>query len=325
VAENYQQLQLFDDAPERVPIVNVASVPQRSPFRYPGGKTWLIPTIRQWIAALSAPPVELLEPFMGGGIVSLTVTAEALVARATGVELDAEIASVWQAIITDGDGPWLAERIRGFEMSFDHVQQCLNANVTSTRERAFQTIVKNRVQRGGIIAPGAGLVKSGENGKGLTSRWYPATLSRRILNIDQMRGRLCFVHGDGCQVLHEYCERADCISFIDPPYTASQRGAGKRLYRHYQLDHAHLFDLAARLHGPFLMTYENTDEVRTLAARHQFDTEPVRMKNTHHAEKTELLVSRDLAWFRRNRSWFTHISSFPHPILTPDSASLGYA
>ena len=24
-------------------IVNVASVPQRSPFRYPGGKTWLIP------------------------------------------------------------------------------------------------------------------------------------------------------------------------------------------------------------------------------------------------------------------------------------------
>jgi len=26
-----------------MPIVNVAMVPQRSPFRYPGGKTWLIP------------------------------------------------------------------------------------------------------------------------------------------------------------------------------------------------------------------------------------------------------------------------------------------
>lgn len=24
-------------------VVNVASVPQRSPFRYPGGKTWLVP------------------------------------------------------------------------------------------------------------------------------------------------------------------------------------------------------------------------------------------------------------------------------------------
>jgi hypothetical protein len=31
--------------------VNVASVPQRSPFRYPGGKTWLIPYIRSWLAS----------------------------------------------------------------------------------------------------------------------------------------------------------------------------------------------------------------------------------------------------------------------------------
>lgn len=30
--------------------VNVASVPQRSPFRYPGGKTWLVPYVRDWLA-----------------------------------------------------------------------------------------------------------------------------------------------------------------------------------------------------------------------------------------------------------------------------------
>jgi hypothetical protein len=30
-------------------VVNVASVPQRSPFRYAGGKTWLIPKIQQWL------------------------------------------------------------------------------------------------------------------------------------------------------------------------------------------------------------------------------------------------------------------------------------
>jgi len=29
--------------------VNVASVPQRSPFRYPGGKTWFVPTFRRWM------------------------------------------------------------------------------------------------------------------------------------------------------------------------------------------------------------------------------------------------------------------------------------
>lgn len=32
--------------PQKDKIVNVASVPFRSPFRYPGGKTWLVPQIR---------------------------------------------------------------------------------------------------------------------------------------------------------------------------------------------------------------------------------------------------------------------------------------
>jgi DNA adenine methylase len=37
---------------EHQKIVNVASVPQRSPFRYPGGKTWLVPRVRRWLLDL---------------------------------------------------------------------------------------------------------------------------------------------------------------------------------------------------------------------------------------------------------------------------------
>ena len=36
--------------------VNVASVPQRSPLRYPGGKTWLVPEIRKYLAGLDFRP-----------------------------------------------------------------------------------------------------------------------------------------------------------------------------------------------------------------------------------------------------------------------------
>jgi DNA adenine methylase len=51
---------------------------------------------------------------------------------------------------------------------------------------AFTTIIENWVNRGGILANGASFIKNGENGKGITSRWYPETLRRRILAIAQV-------------------------------------------------------------------------------------------------------------------------------------------
>ena len=44
--QNFEKT-LFGDVPLPEKVVNVASVPHRSPFRYPGGKTWLVPRIRQ--------------------------------------------------------------------------------------------------------------------------------------------------------------------------------------------------------------------------------------------------------------------------------------
>src|SRR3990172_7351769 len=69
--------------------VNVSSVPQRSPFRYPGGKTWLVPYIRDWLQHKPQPPKRLIEPFAGGAIVSLTAGFERLTKQAVFAELDA--------------------------------------------------------------------------------------------------------------------------------------------------------------------------------------------------------------------------------------------
>lgn len=167
----------FLNEPHHGPIVNVAMVPQRSPFRYPGGKTWLVPRIREWLASLPTAPTEFIEPFVGGGIVSLTVAFERLAQHITMVELDDQVAAVWQTIL-NGDGLWLAERIATFDLTAESVLVALTAAPSALQEQAFQTILKNRVNRGGILAPGAGKVKYGENGKGLKSRWYPQTLKR---------------------------------------------------------------------------------------------------------------------------------------------------
>jgi DNA adenine methylase len=62
------------------------------------------------------------------------------------------------------------------------------------------------------------------------------------------------------------------------------------------VDHEKLFSLCEKLHGDFLMTYDNAEEVQLLAEQHGFQTKPVAMKNTHHAEMDELLIGRNLDW-----------------------------
>ncbi len=281
------------DAPGTARIVNVATVPHRSPLRYPGGKTWLIPHIRLWLGSLAPRPRELIEPFAGGAIVGLTAVFERLVERVTLVELDEEVGALWQVIL-NGEGTRLADDVASFQLSLEAVRSVLAAHPTSMYEKAFATLVRNRVQRGGIIAPGASLMKAGENGRGIASRWYPQTLRRRILAIVSLRHRIGFVQGDGIDYLCLQADRSDVAYFIDPPYTV----AGRRLYTHSAIDHQALFRVAATLRGDFLMTYDDAPEIRRLAEQHGFDTEEIAMKNTHHARKTELLIGRDLSWAR---------------------------
>ena len=74
-------------------IINVATVPQRSPFRFPGGKTWLVPTLRRWLSNYDTKKITLVEPFAGGGIISLTAAFENLAKR---IKLSKSQQGVWK-------------------------------------------------------------------------------------------------------------------------------------------------------------------------------------------------------------------------------------
>lgn len=230
-------------------VVNVASVPKRSPFRYPGGKTWLVPQIRRWMRSHAATPSVFVEPFAGGGIAGLTVSFEHLAGAVVLSELDPSVAVVWQAL-TSGKAEALAAKILAFDLTPESVREFLDRKPRSLVDKAFTTILRNRVQHGGILAQGASMMREGESGKGISSRWYPATLAKRIRDIDSIRNRLTFQHEDAFDVINSFQGRKDVVFFVDPPY----RVAGKRLYDYSMVDHKRLFDTMASVQGDFLMT-----------------------------------------------------------------------
>lgn len=275
----------------RKPVINISCVPKPSPFRYPGGKSWLIPHVRQWLQDLPSQ-IHFAEPFAGGANVGLTVAIEKLANRVTLVELDRNVASVWQTVL-NGHSAELAEMITDFPMSKKAAKAVLARRCNSPLSRAFATIVKNRVRRAGIMTESASLLKHGENGRGVRSRWYPETLRRRIEKIAENRKKITFLHQDGIDFIRRRCANKKIAFFVDPPYTV----AGQRLYTHSDIDHRKLFQTVSRVQGNLLMTYDNTAEVRALAREFGFKTKRVQMRTSHHSQKAELLISRDFSWF----------------------------
>jgi len=288
------QLSIFETKEKKVSspkVVNVASVPQRSPFRYPGGKTWLVPVVRKWLKQ-SNDKKKLIEPFAGGGIVSLTAAFENLANRIEMIELDEEIAAVWEIII-NGNHEWLANKIYSFDLTSQNANTILQKEKKTLQEKAFSTILKNRIYHGGIITKGSGLLKNGENGKGIKSRWYPKTLRDRILAIGYVKNKLEFVMGDAFEEMEKSKNDKESYFFIDPPYTV----AGKRLYTHFEIDHDKLFSLTSTLKGKFMLTYDDTKEIRYLAKKYDLDFRTIPMKTTHHVQKNEIIISDNFDWW----------------------------
>ena len=141
------------------------------------------------------------------------------------------------------------------------------------------------------MAKGASVIKRGENGQGIASRWYAATLATRIRAIGSHSSRLEFFQGDGSSLVELCKDNKASAFFVDPPYTAAGKRAGRRLYTYSEIDHEDLFARMARVRGAFMMTYDDSLPVIEMARSRGFHLAKVPMKNTHHAVVYELLIT----------------------------------
>ncbi len=226
---------------------------------------------------------------------SLTAVMEGLVQRSLMAEIDPDVAAFWEATLHHSDD--MIARVRQFDpdISYDAVQRFAEQESDNVVEQGFRALVLNRTRRGGILAEGASLIRSGENGSGIASRWYPDTIAQRLGAIAEHADRIDFRETDGVELLRETLisvEPSQTVVFIDPPYTAGGKRPGLRLYNHNNVDHPRLFAILAESGADFLMTYDVSERILELVARHNFHAVRVVMKNTHHYRQGELAITR---------------------------------
>ena len=225
---------------------------------------------------------------------SLTAVMENLVDEAVMIERDQDVAALWKTALLDTDD--LIERIQQFTPTRKRVEELERADCRNDAERAFRTLVLNRTKRAGILAPGASFLESGENSKGIGSRWYPDTLIKRLQEIGKHAMKIAFYEGDSMRILEPLLKGwgRKAAVFVDPPYTGEGgKRAGSRLYAHCTIDHAHLFEILDRSHSNFLMTYDEAQEIVDLIHQHGFCAVRVEMNNAHYSRLSELVITRE--------------------------------
>jgi len=200
--------------------VNVSSVPQRSPFRYPGGKTWLVPLFRRWMFSLPQPTKSSCWAFCWCGIISLTAAFEHLADSVVMVELDDQIAAVWQTILA-GNAQMAGKTNNELRLITRVCQSRICQISKVTMRTRISDSSQNRTAHVRILAEGAGVLKNGENGKAFCPAWYPQTLAKRITNIEFIADRLEFIPRRCVRCACSFSEGARSLCSLWPANTLS--------------------------------------------------------------------------------------------------------
>jgi DNA adenine methylase len=256
----------------------------------PGSKLWLVPWMRAYLACWRKPK-RFIEIFAGSATVGFSLLAEGRVSTLVLCEKDPDYAAVWHTLFGPRpDSQWLIDQILTLAVWREEVRAWLAQPAPSARERALQTLVKSRCYHRGRLTSGGGLLPQTSRrpgGASIARGWNPTMLAQRIRSLRDLRRRLTVVEGCGLQCLEAHLDDASAFVYADPPY----KSAGKKLYRHFEVDMARLLRACAQAKGHVLISYEDDQATRQLAACLGLCVQEVPMHTAEGTGKQELLVS----------------------------------
>lgn len=244
-----------------------------SPLRYPGGKARVANFIRLVYRANGLVDGEYVEPYAGGASVALALLFGGYVRRVHINDADPAIHSFWRAVLESPER--FCRRVQEATLDVDEWRKQRDTYRDPDADRddlAFAAFYLNRTNRSGVITSGGvigGLDQTG--GWKIDARFTKAELIRRIERVAKYRSAVrltCLDAGDMLRSLHARIStrrdgKLQALVYLDPPYYEK----GSALYRNYYHthdDHAGIAAEVARLDVPWVVSYDNVDQVKGL-------------------------------------------------------------
>jgi len=267
-----------------------------SPLRYPGGKAAITPILADIIKANNLVRGHYLEPYAGGAGLALSLLFKGYVHEIHLNDLDRSIWSFWNAVLNQTSE--FIERISETEITLEewHRQKAVQNNAVNAAkiDLAFSTFFLNRTNHSGVIYRGGvigGLSQTG-NYK-LDCRFNKSGLIDRIKLIKKYQHRIHLYNLDAIDFMKQTTAvvPARSLYVIDPPYFLK----GSKLYTNFYKpeDHAAVADTIKSLSKPWVVTYDNADEIKALYSDKKLYNFALNYSLATKRKGTELLVASD--------------------------------
>jgi DNA adenine methylase len=215
------------------------------------------------------------EPYAGGCGLALDLLYGGYVSDIYINDIDKGIWSFWHCILNETTD--FLDKIAATPVTIGewHAQRDIhrNQNSASTLDLGFATFFLNRTNRSGIIKAAGVIGGLQQNGNyKIDCRFNKEELSRRIRRISRYKSRINLTNLDAVEFLRGAASHFPEETFlcIDPPYF----NKGSSLYTSFYNpeDHAHLRNCVIELENPWIITYDNAQEIKELyAQRRQFE------------------------------------------------------
>ncbi len=241
-----------------------------SPLRYPGGKGKLYPFVSSVIKKAGDERRVYIEPFAGGAGVALSLLFNNDVDEIVINDYDKAIYSMWKAITTQTRR--FLELLENTEVSVEEWRRQKEIyekqNNKYSLELGFAAFFLNRVNRSGILSAGPIGGFEQEGNYKIDVRFNKEDLAKRIIKIAQYRKNIHVYNHDVRNFLASYLPKYMDHAFVyfDPPYF----NKGKQLYKNFftEKDHKTIHGLIDQLQCPWMVTYDNAEEIKTIYSNH---------------------------------------------------------
>ncbi len=269
-----------------------------SPLRYPGGKGKFN---KNSIKIFNDNNIErpiYCEAFAGGAGLALLLLKNNIVDKLILNDIDKSIYCFWKSILDFNKEFCEMIKLVNIDLAEREIQKKIQKdkdilNLTKKSDilkLGFSTFFLNRVNRSGIIRAGViGGIEQNGNYK-IDCRFNKKNLIERIKEINKYKKKIEFYNLDAIDFLKKIEKKKKIFIFFDPPYF----NKGKDLYTNFYSidDHINLANHISGLKQNWIITYDNTDEIRKIYSDFQIKEFDILYSLEKKRKEKEILICK---------------------------------